>query len=105
MKGKYHKGKGKTKKGDYRDYSQQGKGKGYTSDDQNYQKGKYTSRPYNIKGKGKSYKGYTNNSSRPKGSYNNYGRGKGNGSRIKREVVLLQRFTTTTIQRKIFNTT
>eukprot|EP00971_Amphidinium_carterae_P064161 1270156-Amphidinium_carterae.1 len=89
MEAKYNKCKGKDKKckGDYRDYSQTGKGKGYAYDYQNYQKakskGKYTSRPYSVKGKGKSYKGYTSNYSRPKGSYNNYGRGRGKGKGAK----------------------
>eukprot|EP00971_Amphidinium_carterae_P126051 2497296-Amphidinium_carterae.3 len=98
MKGKYYKGpvvkgKGKEKKGkgDY-SYNYSGKGKGYTNDYQNYQrgksKGKYTSRPYNVKviGLGKSYKGYTSNYSnysRPKGSNYGRGRGKGKGSKGK----------------------
>eukprot|EP00971_Amphidinium_carterae_P201163 3992027-Amphidinium_carterae.3 len=64
------------------------KGKGYSSNYPSYHKGegkgKYGSRPYNVKGKGKGYKGY-NNYIRPKGRYNNYGRGKGKGKGSKRK--------------------
>eukprot|EP00971_Amphidinium_carterae_P147633 2926253-Amphidinium_carterae.1 len=75
--GKYGKRRDKGKKGNG-DYSQP-KGKGYTNDYSSYSKsrgkgGKYGSRPYNVKGRGKGYKGYNNYSSygRPKGSYGGY---------------------------------
>eukprot|EP00971_Amphidinium_carterae_P298491 5930672-Amphidinium_carterae.1 len=72
-------------KGDYN----QGKGEGYSTDyqphqPQPYQKGKGKGK-YNSKGRGTGYKGYNNysNYSRPKGSYYNYRKGKGKGSKGK----------------------
>eukprot|EP00971_Amphidinium_carterae_P020454 402951-Amphidinium_carterae.4 len=59
----------------------------HTTEEKAKGKGKYNSRPYNVKGRGKGYNNYNSNYSRPKGSYN-YGKGKskGKGSKNKQTV-------------------